>query len=256
MASRTRTPVRPDHDVVDPVTRRSRRAFARREWARRWVTWKYVVAAVVLVGLVAGSLWLFLFSSVLAVKQVDVAGVDGLRPEQVRAAGAVSTGEPLARVDLDAVRTRVQALAEVRSAAVTRQWPDTIVIEVEERVAIAVVDIGGALRGLDREGVVFDDFRQAPPGLPRVETDTGAGREALQEAADVVSALPDDLAARADHVEVATVDQISLVLRDGRTVLWGSAEESPLKAEVLVALLEGPGRAFDVSVPGRPTFTP
>ena len=48
----------------------------------------------------------------------------------------------------------------------------------------------------------------------------------------------------------------SKVLRDGRTVLWGSADESALKAEVLVALLDGPGRTFDVSVPGQPTFKP
>ena len=33
------------------------------------------------------------------------------------------------------------------------------------------------------------------------------------------------------------MDQISLVLRDGRTVVWGSADESDLKAEVLAVLL-------------------
>jgi cell division protein FtsQ len=112
------------------------------------------------------------------------------------------------------------------------------------------------LRGLDTEGAVFDSYRQAPADMPRVQTSADAGREALEEAAAVVGALPDDIASRVDHVEVATVDQISLVLRDGRTVLWGSADESALKAEVLVALLDGPGRTFDVSVPGQPTFKP
>ena len=53
--------------------------------------------------------------------------------------------------------------------------------------------------------------------------------------------------------QVATVDQISLVLRDGRTVVWGSAEDSDAKAEVLVELLEQPARKYDVSVPGQPT---
>ncbi len=258
MADRTRTASRRDPAVDGgPATRRSRRAFARRQWARRWVTWKYVLAAFVLVGLVAGAIWLFLFSSVLAVKQVDVQGADDLlRPEQVRAVSGIEAGEPLARVDLDAVLARVQALAEVRTATVSRQWPDTLVIEVEERVAIAVVDIGGQLRGLDADGVVFDAFKQAPDDLPRVQTTLGAGREALQEAASVVSALPDDLATRVDHVEVASVDQISLVLRDDRRVLWGSAEESELKAEVLAALLERPGSTYDVSVPGQATVTP
>ena len=248
-----RTTQRPE---TDATTRRSRRAFARRQWARRWLTWKYVLAALVLVAVVAGAIWLFLFSSVLAVKQVDVSGTEGLRPAQVRAVAGLDTGEPLARVDLDDVRSRVQALALVRSAEVTRKWPDTIAIEVQERVAIATVEIGAQLRGLDLDGVVFDEFAEPPPGLPRVETSADAGREALREAAAVVSALPEDLAARVDHVEVATVDQISLVLRDDRVVVWGSAEESDLKAEVLVGLLATPGSAYDVSVPGQPTIRP
>lgn len=245
-----------DRPATDATTRRSRRAFARRQWARRWLTWKYVLAALVLLGLVVGAIWLFLFSSVLAVKQVDVLGTQGLKPAEVRAVAGLDEGEPLARVDLDDVRIRVQALALVRSAEVTRKWPDTVVIEIEERVAIATVDIGGQLRGLDLDGVVFDDYAKPPAGLPRVETSADAGREALREAAAVVSALPEDLAAKVDHVEVATVDQISLVLRDGRVVVWGSAEESDVKAEVLAGLLATPASTYDVSVPGQPTIKP
>ncbi len=241
----------------DGVSRRSRRAFARRQWSRRWLTWKYVVAAVVLVGGLVAAAWLFWFSGVLAVSTVQVSGTDSLRSEQVRTATGIEEGTPLARVDLEGVQARVQSLAEVRSAEVRREWPDTVVVTVEERVAVAVVEIGGRLRGLDMDGVVFEDYQQPPADLPRVETDAAAGREALQEAAAVVSSLPEDLAARVDHVEVATVDQISLVLRDERTVVWGSAEESDLKAEVLVAMMaDRPEADIDVSVPGRPSFTP
>ena len=73
------------------------------------------------------------------------------------------------------------------------------------------------------------------------------------EAAAVVSALPDDLAPRVDHVSVATVDQIELALRDGRTVVWGSAEDSAQKAEVLEVLLGQEASVYDVSVPSNPT---
>ena len=43
---------------------------------------------------------------------------------------AVAAGEPLARVDLAAVEARVEAMAYVRSAEVTRQWPDRLVVAV------------------------------------------------------------------------------------------------------------------------------
>jgi cell division protein FtsQ len=254
--------------MADPVTeaaaRRSRRASARRQWGRRWLRWKPVLAVVVLVVAVVGGVWLVWFSQALAVTDVRVTGTDDLPSAEVLDAAGVTDGTPLARVDVDSVRTRVQAIADVREATVTREWPHTVVIEVAEREPVAVVDIGGRLRALDQEGVVFDSYRSAPGDLPRVTTQSGAGREALEEAAAVVSALPDDLATRVDHVEVATVDQVSLALRDGRTVVWGSADDSDLKAEVLVAMLgeaappagaDGPAD-IDVSVPGRPSFLP
>jgi cell division protein FtsQ len=252
--SSARTPERTGSTpVVDETTARSRKRFARRQWARRWLAWRYVVAAVLVLLLVVGGAWLVFFSSVLAVKGVPVLGTRALEPSEVRAAAAVPSGEPLARVDLDAVRARVEALAMVRSADVTRQWPDEVLIEVEERVAVAVVDIGGQVRGMDADGVVFRSYRKAPPGLPRVQTASGTRSDALREAASVVAALPDDLAGRVDHVEVETVDRITLVLRDGRTVMWGSGDESEEKAAVLARLLRQEARSYDVSVPGQPT---
>ena len=69
--------------------------------------------------------------------------------------------------------------------------------------------------------------------------------------------LPSDLAARVDHVEVQTIDQITLVLRDGRQVLWGSAEQSELKARVLPELLAAQrAQVYDVSVPESPITRP
>lgn len=231
---------------------RARQRFARRQWARRWLALRYVLLALVLVALVVGGTWLVWFSPVLAVKGVDVAGTRLLSTEQVRRAAAVPEGEPLARVDLARVLARVEALAEVSSADVTRSWPDAVRIDVVERVSVAVVDLGGRLRGMDDEGVVFQEFGKVPVDLPRVQTTGTASPEALREAAGVVGALPDDLARRVEHVEVGTVDQISLVLRDGRQVVWGSAEQADLKARVLEALLQQRARVYDVSVPASP----
>jgi cell division protein FtsQ len=254
MPSRLR---RPGSGAAPPAERealQSRRRFARRQWARRWLAWKYVVAVLLLVALLATGVWVVYFSSVLAVQGVEVTGATTAGAAQIRSVARVPAGEPLARLDLDRIRARVQALAVVRTADVSRQWPDQVLIRVQERRAIAVVEIGGRLRGMDADGVVFRDYRQAPPGLPHVQTSTETHSDALQEAARVISALPADLAQKVDHVEVETVDQISLVLGDGRRVVWGSAEESDQKAEVIAALLQArQAQVYDVSVPEQPT---
>jgi len=242
------------HERAERITRQR---FARRQWARRWMRWKYVVASVLLVALVGTGLWLAFFSASMSVSKVEVEGNELLSDDRVTRIAAVPQGEQLAMIDLEDAARRVETLSEVVDADVTRAWPDTVLITVTERVAVAVVELGGKIRGLDAEGIIFREYAVVPRGLPRVQPQTSTGTDALKEAAGVVSALPDDLAARVDHVKVQTIDQITLVLRDGREVRWGSADQSDLKATVLTKLLEvHQAQIYDVSVPGSPTTLP
>jgi cell division septal protein FtsQ len=157
-------------------------------------------------------------------------------------------------VPVDAIEARVQSLAPVAGVDVSRSWPDRVRIAVVEREAVAVVERDGALRGVAEDGVLFRSYRAQPAGLPVVRVAAGTRSEALAEAAAVITALPEDLAVRVDHLAVETVDFISLRLRDGRSVFWGSAADSATKAEVLGVLLRQKASVYDVSVPGQPTL--
>jgi cell division protein FtsQ len=116
-----------------------------------------------------------------------------------------------------------------------------------------VLDRGDTLTRLDEDGVAFGRLKKAPAGLPRVKVGPGADKDALKEGAQVVAVLDEEIAAMVDYLEVRTVDQILLHLRDGRQVRWGSAAESDAKARVLLLLLERKAQVYDVSVPGQPT---
>ena len=234
----------------------ARKRFARRQWARRWLTWRYVAAVVLVLAVSVGGVYLVFFSTTLSVQGVEVTGTRTLSEKKVREVADVPTGGPLATVDLDTIAYRVRSLAVVKSAEVTRKWPDDVLIQIVERTPVAVVDIAGDLHGLDEDGVVFGSYRRAPEGLPQVRAESGVNAEALAEGAEVVAALPGEIAGKVDHAEVHSVDRITLRLRDGREVLWGSAEQSAEKAEVLAALLRYDARVFDVSVPGQPTCVP
>lgn len=237
----------------EKIAQRTRRRFLRRQWARRWLSLRYVIALVVLVALVATAVWMVFFSATLQIAKVEVVGNTLLSDDAVLEIADVPVGEQLALVDLDRASSRIGTMAEVKSVDVTRAWPDAVRIDIVERTAVAVVDLGGRIRGLDADGMVFRDYKAVPKGMPRVRPGVNAGVDALKEAATVVAALPGSLAERVDHVEVDTIDQIKLVLRDGRQVMWGSADDSRQKADVLVVLLSEKGRFFDVSVPGSPT---
>jgi cell division protein FtsQ len=246
-----RNPLKGSERAPDAAAR-SRRRFARRQWLRRWLVWRYVIASVLLVGLVAAAVWLLFVGSVLTVKKVDVEGESQLSRQQILQAAQVPTGGHLAELDLNAIRSRVSALAPVRRVDVSREWPDGVLIRVTERTAVAVVQIGGGFHAMDAEGVLFRDYPRAPVGMPRVVTSADTGSAALAEAARVIASLPHDLAARVDHLQVHGIDQISLAMRGGASVVWGSDAQSALKAEVLTRLLTRPAHTYDVSVPGQP----
>jgi len=231
----------------------ARRRFARRQWARRWLAWRTVAAVLLVLGAVGFLLWLVFASSVLAVSGVKVRGTAVLDPRTVRRAAAVPLGSPLASVDLDAISSRVRRLPAVRSVDVSRSWPDKVQISVREREAVAVVERGGRLHGLDEHGVLFRGYLSRPD-LPVIRMSSHTGADALAEAAKVAGSLPSDISSRVDYVQVRTVDTISLRLGNGRTVLWGSADDSADKARVLAVLLAHRASLYDVSVPGQPVI--
>ena len=251
--ARSGRPARPGRSGRSPQER-ARKAFARRQRARRWLTWRYVAAAVVLV-LVAGfCVYALYFSSWLRVEQVEVVGNDLVSEQQLLDAAEVETGGPLVQVDLDAIERRVSSLAAVRSADVSRHWPHGIRIEVTERTPIAVLDLGSRKVALDKDGTSFPTPPKARRGLPLVRVGAGADKDALKEGARVVAALDPEVAALVGHVEVRTIDEILLHLDDGRLVRWGSADQSTDKARVLLELLDQKAQSYDVSVPGAPTI--
>jgi cell division protein FtsQ len=238
-------------DERDTVTR-TRRRFARRQWLRRWLAWRYVIGSVLLVLLTGTGIWLVFVSSVLTVQHVDVRGESQLTRQQVLHAAQVPNGAHLAQLDLAAIRSRVRALAPVKSVDVSREWPDGVLIRITERRPVAVVSIGGRYQAVDADGILFRQYSRPPTGMPQIVATSGAGSAALSEAARVVGALPTSLAARVDHVVVHGVDQVSLAMRGGAMVVWGSDAQSALKAEVLAQLLKHPASVYDVSVPGQP----
>jgi cell division protein FtsQ len=239
----------PDEETV----RIARKDFRRRRNAGRWRKLRLIVLALLVVAAVSASVWVVFFSSYVTAEQVDVTGTTTIGSARIERTADVPTGTPLARLDLDSIRRRVESIDAVKRAEVSRSWPHAVHIEVTERTPVAVIDRGQGLQALDASGVLFGHYDSRPKRLPLVNAEADTAKEALAEGGRVIGSLPARIASRVDTVEVSSVDKIQLVLGNGRKVLWGSAEDSGQKAEVLAVLLRRPGQQIDVSVPGRPT---
>lgn len=209
---------------------------------------RLALAAIVVV-LLAGAVWMVWFSSVLSARTVRVVGVEGARAEAVLAAADVPVGTPLARIDTTPAQLAVAALPWVAEAEVRRGWPSEIVVAVTPRVPLAVVSTGTTRAAVDAEGIVFEPAGALPKDLPRVAADGAA----LQEAMAVLASIPADLARRVVAVAATTRDDVTLTLRSGDLVRWGSAEQPEFKAQVLAALMNRKADVYDVAAPELPT---
>jgi cell division protein FtsQ len=218
-----------------------------------------VLLGLLAVGAVGGLVWMIWFSQVLAVDRIQVEGTTTLRPSDIRTQAEVRLGEPLVRVDMVAIESRVAAMERIDQVEVTRQWPRTIRIEVVERKPVGWVLSGGAIRALDRYGVDFRSLRTEPRHLTEVRVETATARkrqQALEGASAVLELLRTDdpgLLKKVQYVRVASKDSIQLVLGKNRTVTWGSAAKGEQKLTVLRSLLKIKARGYDVSAPEQPT---
>ncbi|MCU1351163.1 MAG: ftsQ [Acidimicrobiales bacterium] len=235
--------------VVPAVARLAAKAQAERSVRRRRLGRRLAIGAggVAAVGLLA---WVLLLSPVLAVRTVTVSGTTRLTPAQVRAAADVARGTPLARVDAAAVVRRVEALQQVAQVRVIRGWPSTLRLLVVERVPVVGVVTKTGVSLMDASGVVFAPAPALPPGVVRLQVARpGPSDRTTQAALAVLADLPQPLRGTVRILRAASPSSVTLVLRDGRRVLWGGVGDTALKVQAAEALLKMPGSIYDVSRP-------
>jgi cell division protein FtsQ len=211
------------------------------------------------VAIVVGVGWALLGNRLLVVRSVSVTGTHLLAPAQVIEAADVPVGTPLLSVDAGSVSRRVEALRQVASVTVSRDWPDHLVIAVTERVPVVAVKMaGGGYDQVDKAGVVVRWAKARPASLPLLNTSLAGsalpGSTEVGAAAGVLAELQPWLAKQVTAVKAAAVavgtEQVTLSLQDGKTVQWGSTDNAAQKNRELAVLLAGGARYIDVSAPG------
>jgi len=230
--------------------------FVRRRMLGRLSRLRLLLIAVGIVAVATFAGWVVLFSSWLAVRNVEVVGARHVGVTDLEEVAAVEPGTPLARLDMSAVEGRLEQLPAVDVAVVQRSWPHGVTIRITESAPVAaLLDDDGSYHAVNAEGELFRQLPKVPTRLPVVRADQLEGERraaALAEVAEVVGSLAPTIARKVDHVEVASPDSIVLALRNGDRVEWGSAASSERKAAVLAVLLDIDATVYDVRVPEQP----
>jgi cell division protein FtsQ len=243
-----------DRAVASPATLDSNGAAGPDPGAarpRRRSRGRRAVAVALALTILVVAAWALLGSSLLVVRHVRVTGAGGPVPAAVvRSAARIPLGIPLARVDGAAAARRVERLAPVLSARVSRSFPDTVVIAVRQRTPDLAVAVASGYALVDPAGVTVTVVGSAPSGMPLLTTPPPVlrGSPAVRAAAEVVQSLPAQLRALVRSVSTSA-SSVTLLLSGGLTVRWGGPAQAAQKAAELDLLLRTRARYFDVSDP-------
>lgn len=224
----------------------------------RWRIWVYsllalLVSAALFVGLV-------FFSPLLATQNIRVQGASLLDAQEVKSRLSSLEGVPMTRISQEQVASLIGQESLLYGVSLQAQPPHDLLVILHERVPVALIQEGDSFLLVDNEGVTLGKLGSRDEAkLPLLE----GGPELLEQPAfatvtQVLASLPTSVLSDLDKAQADSASTITLTMTDGTMVVWGTPEESDLKAKVLLQLMDSVGsevkvETYDVSSPLIPT---
>lgn len=198
------------------------------------------VAAVGLLGVAfAWTAWQRVFASDrMRVGRLDVRGSHFLSEGEVRELVGPAVGESILTLDIEALKARLRASPWVADATVTRELPDTVRVEIRERVPLALAELD-RLYLMDQDGGLIDIYgpRTGAFDLPIVRgllgVEEGSRRGRARRAGALLADLS-ELGSEISEVYVEPSGDLRVVLRGaGEVLLFG---EPPYRTRLVTFL--------------------
>jgi cell division protein FtsQ len=219
-----------------------------------------LLVVVALVLLLAGWFWLR-DSSLVAVRTVEVTGIDGPQGTRVRAAlEEAARSMTTLHVRQGALDTAAESFSIVKRIEASTDFPHTMRIHVVTNVAVGAIVVDGRRIAVTSDGTVLHDV-SAPAALPEIPLRSAPAGARLTErdavtAVAALGAAPSALRGRVKAVETTADRGLTLQLAHGPLLVFGSAERLRAKWAAATAVLADPdaagATAVDVSAPERP----
>jgi cell division septal protein FtsQ len=260
--SRTAAPVaRHERRVEAPVSRREVRAPRRR--MRRLTKWALVLGVLATI-VILGAQWT-LRQSYFRVQHVTVIGLHHESTTAFLNASGLMQHPSMVGLSDASVERHVSSFAWIHSVSLQKHWPNTVVVTVQENVAVAVAF--NAKHVLDYVDAAGDPLGTAPlrENLPTLEYSSGPSTSwpftrAARAAAYVASQLPPAFSSQVSVITDDAQGSVSLKMTTPLTFILGPATNLHAKfvavASVIAHSTLQPGDVVDVTVPDELAVTP
>ncbi|MEA4971206.1 MAG: FtsQ-type POTRA domain-containing protein [Candidatus Pelethousia sp.] len=209
----------------------------------------------------------------LLIERIEVKGNETLERADVLTAAGINVGEHILLVNTGEAQRKLLENPRIKSARISRVYPDQLVIALVERQPLAAIAGGGSYAIIDGEGYVLS-ISPDTQGLPEVYGMGSAGfqlGERLGDSEDFNSNILLSMIAALEKAGVlpnmAGLDitqplSVSLTTLDGYAIHVGQTENLDEKLQNLslvlakVKALGYTGGVIDLAVQGDPVYTP
>ena len=232
----------------------------------RRIRWRRIGVVLGIAALLAAVVALYL-SPLLRVQDVQVVGAASVDAAQVAELAGLS-GNSMLNLPKGEAKARIEALPLVRSVSIERHWPQTVRIQVTERLPWGYWRIGDKTYVVDAEGVVLPDV-QPPTGAPVINDLGGPVNlvpgdrvdvDAVALAQSMLQRVPQALALGISGLEYTPQSGLSLITEAGYRVVMGDSQNADYKLAVWQAVEKQMGReamtghVLDLRFEDRPSF--
>lgn len=219
-----------------------------------------LIRVLVVLALVAAVVW-FAQSPFVSVGSIRVEGADRVDVMSVLDSHGVTEGRPMLVIDVQGAERALRQDPWVAEATVARDWPQTVVVAIEERRPAVRAELAEGAWLVADDGTLLDPDEGEGQALPRVvlaDLDADAATEdlTLKGAVEFLVSLPDGY--RQGAMVTRGTEGLEAVVA-GYTVRVGRPFDTAEKAAVTAAMIDAgveEGAILTVVAPANPAVLP
>lgn len=178
----------------------------------------------------------------LKVTQVEIVGGKALDINRVKASLRLD-GQNLLAIDAPMIEKMLRQQPAVKAVTVRRQWPNKVIVQVEERRPVAIWQTPEGAFAVDEEGYVISEAQAQGP-LPAIVAQEGGLRVGSRVpqgvmglSKDIISRMPRESGAQPRQFQYSTSLGLAVVTDQGWKAIFGDDRDLDFKMATLAVVL-------------------
>ena len=129
---------------------------------------KFIVKLIILIAVLLGIIIYLMLSPIFNIKNITVEGNEQISSEQIVSLSTIQKDMNLFKVSKKDTIAKIKENPYIKTVQIRRVWPDTIQINITERVASFMLEHGSSYAYIDNQGYILEISATPKEGLAKI----------------------------------------------------------------------------------------